>query len=170
MKTILIIVFFLVIIISLLYKILKTKKNRVDNIYRYVNKQLKRRCDLIPSLITIYKEYSNSEEELLENITYIRSNSIKHHLSDTNTISLDSKLTSELNTLKNKINSSSELKNNENITNIKFLLDEIEKQISTSRKSYNNVVNDYNKYIETIPAKFIAIIMSYKKRDVFKRV
>lgn len=168
MQTTLIIIFSLVIIINLLYRILKTKKSRVDNIYQYVNKQLKRRCDLIPSLITMYKEYSNSEEKLLENITHIRSNSIKHNLSDTNTIFLDSRLTSALNTLINKINSSTELKNNENISNIKFLLDEIEKQISTSRKSYNNVVNDYNKYIETIPAKFIAILMSYKKRDVFK--
>ncbi len=170
MKTILLIIFFLIIIFIILFKILKIKKHKVDKFYKNTNIQLKKRLDLIPSLIATFKEYSNNEKELLENISYIRSSSIKHNLSDTNIISLDSKLTLALKNLIDKIDNSTDLKNNENIISIKLLLNEIENQISTSRKTYNNVVKDYNKYVEKIPTKFIAIIMSYKKRDLFKIV
>jgi LemA protein len=47
-------------------------------------------------------------------------------------------------------------------------LNEIEEQISASRRAYNQAVTDYNNAIEMIPTNFMAKTMNYKEKKLFE--
>jgi LemA protein len=47
-------------------------------------------------------------------------------------------------------------------------LNEVEEQISASRRSYNASVTDYNNGIEMFPTNIMANMMNYQRKEVFE--
>jgi LemA protein len=60
-----------------------------------------------------------------------------------------------------------DLKANENFIHLQRSLNEVESQISASRRTYNAVVTDYNNAIQTFPSNIMASIMGFKAKHVF---
>ena len=163
----LIIVAVIILILVLMYNSLVGKKNQVENIFASVDTQLKKRYDLIPNLVANVKEYMDHEKEVLDSVTSLRAQAIKPEIADTQKIDLDNQFTKALGSLMIAVEAYPELKANENVLQLQSSLNEVEAQISASRRAYNQAVTDYNNALEMIPTNFMASAMNYKRKDVF---
>ena len=157
----------LIVVVILLYNFLVSKKNQVENIYGSVDALLKKRFDLIPSLVATVKEAMKHERETLEEITKLRSNALKGGLSSDEMANIDKKLSSLLGSIMVAVENYPELKANENTLNLQYSLNEMEEQLSAARRAYNQVVTDYNNAIEMFPTNLMANYMGYKRKQVF---
>ena len=168
MSTPIIIIIVIAIVLILMYNSLVAKKNQVENIFASVDTNLKKRYDLIPNLVASVSKYMEHEKSLLSEITKLRAEATKPDISDANKIALDAKISSALGSIMIAVEAYPELKANENVMNLQYTLNEIEEQISASRRSYNQAVTDYNNAIEMVPTSFMASLMNYRRKQVFE--
>ncbi|MFA5809519.1 MAG: LemA family protein, partial [Thermoleophilia bacterium] len=61
----------------MIYNSLVRQRNKVDNSWKQIDVQLKRRHDLIPNLVEVVKDYMSYEKEVLENVTKARSQAMQ---------------------------------------------------------------------------------------------
>ena len=167
MITAIVVFVIIVLILVLMYNSLVNKKNQVENIFASVDTQLKKRYDLIPNLIASVKEYMAHEEKVLDNVTGLRSQAIRHNLPENEIIALDAKMSSALGSLMIAVEAYPDLKANKNVLQLQASLNEVEEQIQAARRAYNQAVTDYNNAIEMIPSNLMAKAMGYIKKDVF---
>jgi len=155
-------------VIALLYNFLISKKNQVKNIYASVDTLLKKRFDLIPSLVATVQEAMKHEKSTLEEITALRSQAMKNGISSDKMAGIDSKLSSLLGSIMVAVEDYPELKANDNTLNLQHSLNEIEEQLSAARRAYNQVVTDYNNAIEMFPTNILAGYMKFSRKQVFQ--
>lgn len=163
----LIVIAIIILILVLMYNSLVGKKNQVENIFASVDTQLKKRYDLIPNLVGSVKEYMEHEKSVLENVTSLRAKAIKPDLNENQKIDMDNQFTKALGSLMVAVEAYPDLKANENVIQLQSALNEVEEQISASRRAYNQAVTDYNNAIEMIPTNFMAKAMNYQRKNVF---
>lgn len=167
MITTIVIFSIIVLILVLMYNSLINKKNQVENIFSSVDTQLKKRYDLIPNLIASVQVYMKHEEKVLDNLTSLRSQAIRHNLPENEIIELDKKMSSALGALMITVEDYPDLKANENVLHLQTSLNEVEEQIQAARRAYNQAVTDYNNALEMIPSNLMAKAMGYLKKDLF---
>jgi LemA protein len=167
MNAFLITIVIIAVVIVLLYNSLISKKNQVENIYASVDTLLKKRFDLIPSLVATVQEAMKHEKSTLEEITALRSQAMKGGVSSDQMANIDSKLSSLLGSIMVAVEDYPELKANENTLNLQYSLNEIEEQLSAARRAYNQAVTDFNNAIEMFPTNILAGYMRYTRKQVF---
>lgn len=168
MSTPLIVLIVVVLVLVWMYNSLVSKKNQVTNIFASVDTLLKKRYNLIPNLVASVSKYMEHEKSLLQEVTKLRSDANRPHISDEQKIALDAKVSSALGSIMIAVENYPELKANENVMHLQHSLNEIEEQISAARRAYNQAVTDYNNAIEMIPTNFMASAMNYKPKEVFE--
>ena len=150
-----------------IYNSLIAKRNQVKNIRAGVFTQLKKRYDLIPNLVATVKEYMTHEKETLERVTELRSRAIKSQ--DTaETFDLNNQISKLLGGINVAIEAYPTLKANENVMHLQATLNEVEEQISASRRAYNSSVMTYNNAIEMFPSNIVANFFKFQKDEFFK--
>ncbi|MCD6432724.1 MAG: LemA family protein [Sulfurimonas sp.] len=152
----------------LMYNSLVSKKNQVKNIFASVDTVLKKRYDLIPNLVATVSKYMEHEKSLLTEVTKLRAEANKPNISDEQKIALDAKVSSALGSIMIAVENYPDLKANQNVMHLQHSLNEIEEQISAARRAYNQAVTDYNNAIEMVPTNFMATMMNYSRKEVFK--
>ena len=159
---------FIVLIIVLMYNSLVDKKNQVENAFGGMDVQLKKRYDLIPNLISSVKTYMKHESDTLTEITELRAKAISGGLSNDDKVDLDNKITSKLGGIMVAVENYPDLKASDNFIQLQRSLNEVEEQISASRRSYNASVTDLNNGIEKFPSNIVAGMMSLARKEVFE--
>jgi len=160
------IVFFVVITV-LLYNSLIAKKNEVENIFGSIDTILKKRYDLIPSLVEIAKQYMQYEQELLTKVTQLRSKALKSNTTQTDKMALENEISSTLGSIMVAVENYPELKANEHLLHLQHSLMEVEEQLSAARRAYNQAVTNYNNAIEMVPTNLMASMMHYQPKELF---
>jgi LemA protein len=155
------------IIIVLMYNSLVRSKNDVENAFGGMDVQLKKRYDLIPNLVETVKQYAGHEKELLENVTKLRAKVTDGQLSSDEKVALDNQISKSIGGIMVAVENYPDLKASENFINLQRTLNEVESQISASRRAYNASVTDYNNAVETFPKNIMAGMMNYKRKEVF---
>ncbi|MCP4459207.1 MAG: LemA family protein [Cytophagales bacterium] len=130
--------------------------------------QLKKRYDLIPNLVETVKQYAGHEKELLENVTKLRAKVTDGQLSSDEKVALDNQISKSIGGIMVAVENYPDLKASENFINLQRTLNEVESQISASRRAFNASVTDYNNAIETFPKNILAGMMNYKRKQVFE--
>lgn len=156
------------LIIVLLYNSLVRSKNDVENAFGGMDVQLKKRYDLIPNLVETVKQYAGHEKELLENVTKLRAKVTDGQLSSDDKVALDNEISRGIGGIMVAVENYPDLKASENFINLQRTLNEVESQISASRRAFNASVTDYNNAVETFPKNILAGMMSYKRKEVFE--
>ncbi|MDD4294618.1 MAG: LemA family protein [Candidatus Omnitrophica bacterium] len=152
----------------LLYNSVIGKKNQVDNAFASIDAMLKKRYDLIPSLVASVKQYMLHESSILTEITETRSRAMSGNLSADDRVDLDNKITKMLGGIMVAVENYPDLKANQNFLQLQRALNEVEEQISAARRAYNASVTDFNNACEMLPTNIIAGMLNLKRRKVFE--
>lgn len=157
-----------VLVVIGMYNSLIRKKNEIENAFGGMDVQLKKRYDLIPNLVATVKQYASHEKETFERITALRTKASNGNLSEDEKVALDNEITQSLTGIMVAVEDYPELKANEQFMQLQRTLNEVEAQISASRRSYNSVITDFNNAVETFPNSIMAGFMNLKRREVFE--
>jgi LemA protein len=152
-----------------LYNGLVSRRNRIDEALAQIEVQLKRRHDLIPNLVNAVKGYMGFEQQVLTDVTNARAAAVAAGAQGVAAqAQAENALTATLRSLFAVVENYPDLKANQNVLALQEELTTTENQISFSRQHYNASVLDYNNYIQTVPAVFIAGMFGFLKREFFE--
>ncbi len=145
---------------------LVTLRNRVDNAFSQIEIQLKRRHDLIPSLVETVKGYMKHERETLEAVINARNQAVTglqgasgnsgDHEAMVGLAGAEKGLSGALGRLFALAEAYPDLKANQNMAQLTEELTTTENKISFARQAYNDSVTSYNTYRQTFPPVLVA--------------
>ncbi len=139
------------------------RRNMIEEQWSGIDVALKRRHNLIPSLIKAVKGYGKHESELLQKTTEQRT--------EGNTVTQravsESEISRTLNNLLAVAEQYPDLKASHNFLALQHSLNEIEKEVQQARQRYNAAVRKYNTLVESFPSNIMARIFSFKPYNYF---
>ncbi len=142
-------------------------ENRIDNSSAQIDVQLKKRAELVPSLIKVVKSYVKHEKEIYDKITMARSGLMKSK--DLNEkIKAGDILQNFLGRLIAIAESNPQLRANENYIHLQQELSAIEDKVAYARQYYNDSVMDYENTSEKFPGVFFFKLYGRKRKDYLK--
>ncbi len=151
----------------LTYNSLVRLKMRVQNAWKQIDVQLKRRYDLIPNLVEAVKGYMKHERETLEKVIEAR-----NRAASTGNVRDKARAEGELTGLLGRLFALMEnypdLKANENVMELQEELTSTENRIAFARQFYNDMVMQYNTKQEVFPSSIIARMFNFKPADYFE--
>jgi len=171
-----IVVILLVVVIAILviyaiatYNGLVRRRNEVEEAYRQIDVQLKRRYDLIPNLLEGVKKYFRQEQEVLGEVTRARSQAMQPQ-SPREQAQSEARLSGAIGNLFAVAENYPELRSDRVLLDFQEELSSTENKISFARQHYNDSVSDYNTRIQSFPAVVFARAMGFTEREYFEAV
>ncbi|NIQ99213.1 MAG: LemA family protein [Gemmatimonadales bacterium] len=142
-------------------------RNRIDNAWSQVDVQLRRRYDLIPNLVETVKGYAAHERQTFEEVTKARQAGI-----DARTVQdqaqAENLITQALRRLFAVAEAYPQLRATENFQQLQEELSGTESKIAYARQFYNDTVLSFHNLIQAFPAKIVAGMGGFQKRDYFE--
>lgn len=157
----------LVLWVIVAYNSLVTLRNQVENGWRQIDVQLKRRHDLIPNLVSTVKGAMEFERETLEKVVEARAKAVTATTVQEKG-SAENALTQALGRLFALVENYPTLKSNQNILQLQEELTSTENRIGFARQFYNDLVAQFNIKQEVFPSNIIASAFSFKRVDYFQ--
>jgi LemA protein len=164
---VLIIVALGVLYLVVAYNGLVRLRNEVENSWRQIDVQLKRRHDLIPSLVDAVKGYMQFERDTLTQVVEARNRAVAAP-DQASRVAAENQLTAGIGRLFALMENYPQLKADQNVLQLQEQLTTTENQIAYSRQAYNDVVMRLNTQIETFPTNLLATNFGFKPADYFK--
>ena len=132
-----------------------------------IDVQLKRRYNLVPSLVETVKGYSRHERKLFEDIAKLRSRCMAtENIREKG--EAENGLSRTLKTLFALAEAYPDLKANQNFLDLQKNLSEIEDEIQLARRYYNGTVRNYNIRVESFPSMVVAKLCDFAGADFFE--
>jgi len=163
----LIIIAVVALAVVLIYNSLVALRNRIDNAWRQIDVQLKRRYDLIPNLVETVKGYAKHEKSTFEMVTKARSQLMGAGTMKDRAAANDM-LTNALKSLFAVAEAYPQLRANENFKMLQEELAGTESKIAYARQFYNDGVMEYNIKIQSFPSNLIAGAFGFTQREYFE--
>ncbi len=155
------------IYIILKYNSLITLRNQVENGWKQIDVQLKRRHDLIPNLVETVKGYMEYEQETLSKVIEARNAAVNAKGIRDASIK-EGELSSVLTRLFALFENYPNLKANENVLQLQEELTSTENKIGFARQFYNDIAMKFNIAQEVFPANIIAKLFNFKRAELFE--
>jgi LemA protein len=130
-------------------------RNKVDEAWSGIDVQLKRRHDLVPSLVETVKGYAAHESATLAAVTQARGAAMGAGAGSERSAA-EERLTSALDGIRVVAEQYPELRASENFQTLMAQLSELEDQIQAARRIFNANVNAYNTRIQLFPNSLVA--------------
>jgi LemA protein len=169
--TVLLVLFALLIILLLWavmqYNRLVTFRNQVENGWKQIDVQLKRRHDLIPNLVNTVKGYMEFERDTLERVIAARNAAVTAK-GVADAAEKENVLTGALSRLFALAENYPTLKANENVKQLQEELTSTENKISFARQFYNDIATKFNIAQQVFPSNIIAAMFGFRKSELFE--
>ena len=150
-----------------IYNSLVRLKNNINKAWSNIDVLLKQRHDELTKLLETVKGYMKYEEKVLTRVTEART-AFLNAGSVGEKAQADNMMSGALKSLFAVSENYPDLKANQNFIQFQNRISDIENQIADRREFYNDSVNTFNIRIEQIPHMFIARMLGYKARELFK--
>lgn len=137
------------------YNRIRVLSNRIEEAWAQIDVQLKKRYDLVPSLVETVKGYARHERELFEKLAEARERMVRGG-SREEQMRASNELSSILRSIFAIAEAYPALRASENFKLLQEQLEGIENKIAYARQYYNSSVLEYNNTITTIPGKWFA--------------
>ena len=140
------------------YNRLVSLKNQVQNAWKQIDVQLKRRHDLIPNLINTVRGAMNFEKGTLEAVVAARNSAIAAASTGSvpATAAAETQLTGALGRLLAVVEAYPDLKATGNVAQLQEELTATENKIGFARQLYNDTATQYNTAQQTFPTMLFA--------------
>ncbi|HEY5595173.1 MAG TPA: LemA family protein [Nitrospiria bacterium] len=153
--------------IIVVYNGLVSLRNQVQNAWKQIDVQLKRRHDLIPNLVATVKGAMEFEQDTLEKVISARARAVSAAGPHDKAVS-ENMLTEALGKLFAVMENYPQLKSNENIMQLQEELTSTENRIGFARQFYNDMVASYHIQQEIFPNNFVAsLFKGFKKEEYY---
>lgn len=158
------------------YNGLVVQEENVENAWGNVQTQYQKRMDLIPNLVNTTKGYAAHEKETLEGVINARSKATQVTIDATNLTpeamkqysAAQGEVSQALSRLLVTVERYPDLKANQNFLALQNQLETIEDQISVERKTFNERVTEFNKYMRVFPRVMVARIFGFSEKVYFE--
>lgn len=154
--------------IWLTYNRMVAKRQATENSWAQIDVALRRRHDLIPTLVEAVKGYASHERGTFESVTQARSTAVA------DAAAAPPQRAAAENTLKRATDqllvvaeNYPELEASKNFSQLATDLRETEDQIAITRRVYNDTVETYNTLIQIFPAVLVARLFGFHRREFF---
>lgn len=161
------VVFVLGIWIISTYNALTALQLRVQNAWRQIDVQLRRRYDLIPNLVETVRGYLQYEQDTLEKVIEARSRAIASK-GVKETAEAQNVLSQSLGKIFALMENYPELKANKNVLDLQEELTTTENQIAFARQYYNDLVTQFNTKQQVFPSNMLAGFFGFKPGEFFE--
>ena len=154
-----------------IYNLLVALQQRVDGAWSDIDAQLKRRHDLVPSLVETVKGYAAHERDTLERVTARRSDAVAASRDATvsdRRAGQENLLVESIRGLFALAEAYPQLRASENFAGLQQQLAEIEEHLQKARRYYNAVVRDFNVGQRRFPNLMISRVLGFGPRDFFE--
>lgn len=149
-----------------IYNRLVSFRNEVQNAWKQIDVQLKRRHDLIPNLVTVVKGYMEFERDTLERVVTARTRAMSA-VRIPEKASAEESLTQALGSLFAVIENYPNLKSNENVMQLQEELTSTENRIGFARQFYNDLVANYRTKLGIFPDNIIASLFDFQTVEYY---
>ena len=156
----------LAVLVLFTYNNLVQLRNKVKEAFSTMDVYLKKRYDLIPSLVEIVKGYAKHETDTLQEVTQMRVNAQKGDL-DT-AIDSEIKIGDALKSIFLVVEKYPDLKANTNFLDLQERLSKMEEEIAFSRRYYNGSVREFNNKCQMFPFNLIAGVFGFKALPMYQ--
>ena len=161
------IIFVLGIWIISTYNTLTALRLRLQNAWRQVDVQLKRRYDLIPNLVETVKGYMQYEQDTLQKVIEARSQAMAAK-GVKEVAATQNALTQSLGQVFALMENYPELKASKNVLDLQEELTTTDNQIAFARQYYNDLVAQYNTKQQVFPSNMLANLFGFKPSEFFE--
>ena len=161
------IVFVLGIWIISTYNGLTALRLRIQNAWRQIDVQLKRRYDLIPNLVETVKGYMQYEQDTLQRVIEARSQAMAAK-GVKESAEAQTALTQSLGKVFALMENYPELKASKNVLDLQEELTTTENQIAFARQYYNDLVTQYNTKQQVFPSNLLAGAFGFQPSEFFE--
>jgi LemA protein len=138
-----------------IYNGLVSLRNQVQNAWKQIDVQLKRRHDLIPNLVETVKGMMKFEQETLTRVMDARAKAVAAQ-TVTQKGAAEGELSASLGRLLAVFENYPDLKSNQNALRLQEELTTTENQIGFTRQHYNDLVMRFNTQQQSFPANLFA--------------
>ena len=143
-------------------------RNLVQEAWRQIDVELKRRHDLIPNLVETVKGYAAHERGTFEDVIKARSAAMAGGQGPAAAAQSENMLTQALGRLFALAEAYPELKANQNFLSLQQELSSTEDRIAAGRRYYNANVRQLNTRVETVPSNLIAGMAHITREEYFE--
>lgn len=141
-----------------------TLGNRIDNSLSQINVQLKRRADLIPSLVETVKGYAKHEKGIMKEVSDARKAMVSAKGLEKK-MAANGALEGALGKLFAIAENYPQLKADSNFLELQRELSSTEDRVAYARQNYNDSILRYNILCEKFPGVVFANMFGRKKRE-----
>jgi len=145
---------------------LVSKNEAVKAAWSQVDIVLQRRADLIPNLVETVKGYAQQEQTVFGDIAKARS-ALLSAGTPQEKIAANGQLDGALGRLLVIVENYPQLKSNENFLRLQDELAGTENRIAVERRRYNDLLQDYNTYIQQFPHNLFAAWAGFKPNEAY---
>lgn len=145
------------------YNRLQSLRNGAEATISQIRVAMKKRLDMVEELVDSVKSYARFESRTFEMIASLRTNLRSASPEDLREIDASSK--GLLADIKAIAESYPQLRTSETVTITMNAIRDVEDEISRHRYTYNNIVQEFNTRLDTIPSSFIASSRGWRKLD-----
>lgn len=156
----------LLVLVLFTYNNLIQLRNKVKEAFSTMDVYLKKRYDLIPSLVDIVKGYAKHETDTLQEVTKMRVNAQKSDLNAA--INNEMKIGDALQSLLVIVEKYPDLKANTSFLDLQERLSKMEEEIAFSRRYYNGCVREFNDRCQMFPFNLIAGVFGFKALPMYQ--
>jgi LemA protein len=182
MKKTLIIVGVIVFLVFMLYRFfagtynnMVSREEGVTSAWSQVENVYQRRLDLIPNLVNTVKGAADFEKSTLTAVIEARANATQVKVDPKNLTAeqlgkfqaAQGELSSALGRLMVVVEQYPQLKANQNFLELQSQLEGTENRITVERQKFNEVVQEYNKYIRSFPQTILAGMYGFTQKAYF---
>lgn len=150
-----------------IYNRLVRQKNLVKEGWSGIEVQLKRRANLIPSLVDTVKGYMGHERELLTKVTRLRAKTMAVD-GPGERGPIEGALSGMLGKLFAVAEGYPDLKADRNFRDLQGQLAEVEEQVQLARRYYNGATRNFNTTVEQFPSNVVAGMFRFLQADYFE--
>jgi LemA protein len=162
----LVIVGLVLVWLVLIYNGLVSLRNDMQNAWKQIDVQLKRRHDLIPNLVQTIKGAMEFEQDTLEKVVSARTKAVAA-TTPASKAAAENTLTQTIGKLFAVMENYPMLKSNQNVIQLQEELSSTENKIAFARQLYNDLVANYRTKLEIFPNNFVSSTFNFKPDEYF---
>ena len=138
-------------------------KNSSEATLGQIRVAMKKRLDMIDQLLGSVRVYAKFEKETLERVTAMRASVASASPGDLNKVEAESR--SIFGRLLAVMENYPDLKTVGTVTSMMDSVKQLEDEIARQRYTYNNISQEFNTMVDTIPSNFVARLMGLMKLE-----